>query len=85
MGILLIQLFYLGPSKWRKYEHLHENPLQKHISNENGTPPRDRREKHENRGNKLPEDTNAKIRKDNLHQYYLSPILNISKLHELYL
>lgn len=74
--------------------------LQKHLSNDNGTAPTDRRGKHQNRANRLPENTNAKIRehilsfpkykshysrKDNLHRYYLSPLLSISKLHQLYL
>lgn len=74
--------------------------MQKHLSDGHGTAPTDRRGKHQNRANKLPRDTNAKIRehilsfprykshysrKDNLCRYYLSPLLNISKLHQLYL
>lgn len=73
--------------------------LQKHLPNGNVTAPTDHRGKHQNRVNKLPDDTNAKIRehilsfprykshysrKDN-HRYYLSPLLSISKLHQLFL
>lgn len=66
----------------------------------NGTPPVDRRGKHVSRPNKLPEGTNEKIRqhilsyprykshysrKDNVYHYYLSPLLNVAKMHEMYL
>lgn len=66
----------------------------------NVTPPVDRRGKHTLRPNQLPEGTNEQIRqhilsyprykshysrKDNIHHYYLSPLLNIAKMHEMYL
>lgn len=74
--------------------------LQQHISLGNITPPVDRRGTHQSRPNKLPPEVIAKIRehilsfpkykshysrKENLQHYYLSPLLNISKIHELYL
>lgn len=66
----------------------------------NMTPPTDKRGKHILRPNQLPEGTNEKIRQhilsypkykshysrnDNVYHYYLSPILNIAKMHEMYL
>ncbi|CAG9836385.1 unnamed protein product [Diabrotica balteata] len=65
-----------------------------------GTPPVDGRGKHVIRPNKLPVGTDDKIRqhllsyprykshyslKDNLQHYYLSPLLNIAKMHHMYL
>lgn len=66
----------------------------------NATPPTDRRGKHDNRPNQITAETVTKIhdhimsfpkykshysRSDNLSKYYLSPLLNTAKLHELYL
>lgn len=74
--------------------------LQKHLSNGNNTAPIDQRGKHANRPNKVPDEVVAQVRqhilsfpryrshysrKDNLHRYYLSPLLSVSKMYELYL
>lgn len=74
--------------------------LQKCLLNGNSTPPLDRRGKHDKRVNKIPDEITRQIhahilsfprytshysRKDNLKHYYLSPLLNISKLYDLYL
>nr|CAH7737617.1 unnamed protein product [Callosobruchus chinensis] len=74
--------------------------LQQHLSLGNATPPIDRRGFHQHRANKLPADTITQVRehilsfprykshysrKDNLQHFYLSPLLSIAKMHELYL
>lgn len=75
------------------------NRIVNHLK-QNVTPPVDRRGKHLLRPNKISLETETKIRehilsfprykshysrKDNLHRYYLSPLLNTTKMHELYL
>lgn len=67
---------------------------------QNVTAPTDKRGKHSNRPNRIPEDIIKNIhehilsfpkykshysRKDNIQHYYLSPLLNVAKLYELYL
>lgn len=74
--------------------------LQKHLIDNNGTPPTDLRGKHDNRPTKISEDTDTKIREHilsfpkykshysrnkNLKHYYLSPDLSVTKMHKLYL
>lgn len=70
-----------------------------HLKN-NATPPTDLRGRHNNRPNKISQDIVDQIhnhilsfpkykshysRNDNLSKYYLSPLLNVAKLHMLYL
>ncbi|XP_071056373.1 uncharacterized protein [Onthophagus taurus] len=70
-----------------------------HLKN-NATPPTDLRGRHYNRPNKISQDIVDQIhnhilsfpkykshysRNDNLSKYYLSPLLNVAKLHMLYL
>lgn len=74
--------------------------LQHHLRIGSHTPPTDRRGTHQNRANKVSMEVTAQVRdhilsfprykshysrKDNLHKYYLSSLLSIAKMHELYL
>lgn len=74
--------------------------LQQHLSLGNVTPPTDRRGIHQTRANKVSTEVTTQLRehilsfprykshysrKDNLQHFYLSPLLSIAKMHELYL